>query len=331
MLQENCSLKLNICYTLVKKEVTVISCKGYGSAVILPDFIKGYPVKKIGAYAFSDTERALFEIPGEAEVLYEEIPGTRVPNCREELIRGNRLKEIILPKYMEVIEKYAFYNCRELNTIYLHGGKFQVDSGAFMNCENLREIMVYGAPEEVPGVRGILLGLTSELSVMYMQGEETGIFLFPDYYEDSIENTPARITQELLYGAGYRYRQCFSEGLLDIRSYDEVFESADIQTIPETALRIVCFRLMYPYRLIEYRKNKYLEYLSKYIEKALKIMLFQDNIKGLEFLTGLELMTKKNFMDAQVEAVQLGRKECAGILLKEQLLHFPPIEKEFEL
>lgn len=350
MQQENTELELHIEYLLRENQVTVLSCKGFGTAVTVPDFINSYPVTGIGAYAFSDSEKGFTLLPEESEVFSEKIAGIKVPGSREEPIIGRRLQEITLPKHLRVIEKYAFYNCRELirvkfnpvkfspvnldgvkfSPVNLYPGRLCIEKGAFMNCEELKEIMVNGTPEEETAVREILMELGSELCVTYSQEEEKGMFLFPDYYEYSIENTPARITQELLYGAGYRYRQCFREGILDVTVYDEIFQAAEIQTLHETALRIAFLRLQYPYRLLEKPKERYLSFISAHIRKALNYMLLRDDIYGIGFLSGLGLMSEINYIEAQEKAVRLGRRECAGLLLKERLLLYPPAEKEYD-
>ena len=145
-------LELYIEYILKENQVTVLSCKGFGTAVTLPDFIKGYPVIGIGAYAFSDSEKGLALLPEEAEVFYEKITGIKVPGSRVEPLSGRRLKEITLPKHLKVIEKYAFYNCRELkrvkinpvifNPVNLNPGRLRIENGAFMNCHKLKYIKV---------------------------------------------------------------------------------------------------------------------------------------------------------------------------------------------
>ncbi len=331
MRQENTNLELYIKYTLKEDEITILSCKGYGATVTLPAKINGYPVRKIGAYAFSNPEKGLNMLLNIGEVLLERISGLKVPGGKEDYIYGLKLQEISLPESIEVIGEYAFYNCKELIRVNMPGGRIQIENGTFMNCEKLAYVNVKAAPDDLTSVKGILTELTSELCITFSHGEEKGAFLFPEYYEDAVENTPARIFRYLLYGAGYRYRQCFEEGRLDVLAYDMVFQSAEIQNIHETALRIAYLRLQYPYKLQESMKKQYLDFIALHMEKAVKLMISQDNIRGLIFLTGLGLMAEENFVHAQEEAVRAGRKECAGILLKERLRCYPPGEKKYEL
>ncbi|WMJ89031.1 leucine-rich repeat domain-containing protein [Anaerocolumna sp. MB42-C2] len=331
MEQDNTNLEITIQYTLDQNKITIIACKGYGNTVSLPSFINGYSVNKIGPYAFSDPLRAFSILSDGIEILEEQIAGLKVPGSEKEYIYGQRLQEITLPEDLEVIDGYAFYNCKELSTVNMYGGKIRIDNGAFMNCEKLLSINVKAKPEDITGVRGILTELTSELCITFIKGEEKGVFIFPEYYEESIENISARVFQYQLHGAGYRYRQCFEQGKLNIIEYDLVFQLEEIQTIHETALNIAFVRLKYPYKLQEGLEELYLSYISKHIDKAVNIMIHKDNIDGLNFLTNLGIMSKEIYTEALEEAVRTGRRECAGILLKARLFYYPPKEKSFEL
>lgn len=331
MQQENTNLELHIQYILIKGGITILSCKGYGTTVTIPTGINGYPVKRIGAYSFSDPGKGLNMLSQNTEILTKKIPGIKVPGSQEEYIYGHRLQEITLPESIEIIDEYAFYNCKELATVNMPGGRIQIENGAFMNCEKLTLINIQAAPEDLTSAKGILTELTSELCLTFTGKDEKGVFIFPEYYEDSIENISARVFQDLLYGAGYRYRQCFEQGRLNVMAYDMVYQSAEIQIVHETALNIAFLRLQYPYKLNDSMKKQYLDFITLHIEKAVKLMITQDNTKGLIFLAGLGVMTEQNFSDAQEEAVRTERRECAGILLQERLHYYPPREKKFEL
>ncbi len=331
MQQENTNLELHIQYILIKGGITILSCKGYGTTVTLPAGINGCPVKKIGAYAFSDPGKGLNMLSKSSEVLTYKVPGIKVPGSQKEYIYGRRLQEITLPESIEIIDEYAFYNCMELAGVNMSGGGIRIENGAFMNCEKLTLINIKAAPDDLTSAKGILTELTSELCITFTCKDEKGVFIFPEYYEESIENISARVFQNLLYGAGYRYRQCFEQGMLNVMAYDMVFQSAEIQIVHETALNIAFLRLQYPYKLSESMKKQYLDFIALHIEKAVKLMISLDNTKGLIFLVGLGVMTEKNFSDAQEEAVRTERKEWAGILLQERLHYYPPREKKFEL
>ena len=48
---------------------------------------------------------------------------------------------------------------------------------------------------------------------------ETADLLFPEHYEEAVENTPARILYTSHHGAGGYYRQCFYDRKLDTLVY----------------------------------------------------------------------------------------------------------------
>lgn len=331
MEQETVTLELYIQFLKKEGNITLLTCKGFGKKVVIPSKINGCPVKSIGPYAFSDPQRSLSLVPKQEDIRYEKIEGIKVPGSVEEYICGDRLEEITLPPTIEVIDRYAFYNCKELMNLNLPGGRIRIENGAFMNCEKLRAICVNALPEEETGVRGILTELASELSITFEGHGEKGRFLFPEYYEDAIENTPARIFKYMIYGAGYRYRQCFEEERLNIVAYDAIFSSAEIQILHETALDIAFLRLSCPYKLKDTMKQQYLEFIEQHMDMALKRTISRDNLNEITFLTGLGILSEEQYTLAQELAINTGRKECAGILLKERLHYFPPKEKEYDL
>ena len=283
LLINNNNPELQIQYILDGEEVTIISCAGFGSTVIIPDEIKGFQVTKIGSYAFSDPDSAIKSVDVKEKLYKEIIPGFSPLGSKEGFIFGRKLKEIGLPRYIKTIDAYAFYNCRELNKISLPANKITIENGAFMNCEKLASIHVEALPDDITSVRSFLADLNSEVCVTFTCNDTEAAFIFPEYFEYAEENTPARVFQYFLYGAGYRYRQCFEQGKLNIYAYDTVFQSAEIQTIQDTALRIAFVRLNAPYKLNLSAKEAYLSYIALHIDKALEIMLKKDDMKGLNF------------------------------------------------
>lgn len=324
-------MELWIEYTLMDDKVTIISCKGYGNVVVIPSSIKGKPVTKLGAYAFSDCKKSKEFLPLETKLYNEVIPGATVPGCTLEYIGGRNLKEIYLPETLEVLDEYAFYDCRELEILHICSGKIEFQNGVFMNCEKLREVNIKGNPDQITCVSEILSEKSDEVYVHFISGEGKGVFLFPEFYEDSIENTPARIFHYLIYGAGYRYRQCFSQGRLNILAYDTVFKAAEIKNIHETALKIAFLRLRYPYQLQETMRDNYLNYIKTHVGAAIDFIISNDKIENMIFLTSLNCMTDENYTKALTKVTTQGKKEWASMLLKEKLHYFPPKEKSFDL
>ena len=49
---------------------------------------------------------------------------------------------------------------------------------------------------------------------------------FPEYYEEGVENTPARILMTEVHGSGLYYRNCFQGKVFHFLEYDKRFEMA---------------------------------------------------------------------------------------------------------
>ena len=81
-------------------------------------------------------------------------------------------------------------------------------------------------PREKSCLKEILSELNETVAVHYRERGETGEktllaeLLFPAFYEEAVENTPARITETHVHGCGHRYRYCFENTQLLFREYD---------------------------------------------------------------------------------------------------------------
>lgn len=73
--------------------------------------------------------------------------------------------------------------------------------------------------------------------------------LFPEHYEEAVENTPARILETRHHGAGGYYRQCFYNRELDYKKYDEMFYHTVAEDTEETAVELALDRLRFPEEL----------------------------------------------------------------------------------
>ena len=94
-------------YVIEGDGVTVTGPKTGATYVNIPDYIDGYPVTKIGDYAFSGY-------------------GQKVPNMR-----------LRLPSTLKTIGSYAFYECSSLETLELPEGLQSINSYAFGRCLSL--------------------------------------------------------------------------------------------------------------------------------------------------------------------------------------------------
>ena len=68
-----------------------------------------------------------------------------------------------------------------------------------------------------------------DLSSEKLPEEYEARLIFPEYFEDSVENTPARIVCIETHGCGHRYRYCFAGRVFQYRGYDELFPHVQVQ------------------------------------------------------------------------------------------------------
>lgn len=57
----------------------------------------------------------------------------------------------------------------------------------------------------------------------------TARLMFPEFYEEGVENTPARILETHVHGSGILYRNCFQGRKIDFYQYDNAFPHAMAQ------------------------------------------------------------------------------------------------------
>ena len=88
-----------------------------------------------------------------------------------------------------------------------------------------------------------------EVRLQDSSGQDAVRLLFPEYYEEPKENTPARIIEIIWHGTGYQYRQCFLQRKLQYSQYDSLLPAADAQEMPQTLVRLCLDRLITPAEL----------------------------------------------------------------------------------
>lgn len=321
---------MKIQYIPVSGGAALLSCRGSGSAVYLPDTVDGLPLLEIRPYAFSDPEAAAARLLPGAEIRSAQT-GPSVPGENGQFLGGPSLRELRLPRGIRSIGEYAFYNCTKLSLLRLPEGAAQIGNGALMNCVALEKILIDSSPDQKTCLRELLTEVQREVRVIFESAEGRSVWIFPEYYEESVENTPARIFEYHIYGAGYRYRQCFLEDRLDVENYDEQFLKAKNETKPESLLRIALGRLRHPFRLSPPAAERYRTCLKENEVSAAVLLVREDDPEGLSFLAGNGIFTQNGMETVAEEASRLGHAGCLAVLLREQRRLFAPKKKTFDL
>ena len=147
--------------------------------------------------------------------------------------------------------------------------------------------------------------------------------VFPEHYEEAVENTPARILFTQHHGTGNNYRQCFYSRELDYRKYDELFVLAEAQEPREVLEDLVFWRMKYPYGLSGRARKNYEAYLSGQLGEIVEHLIKTDRIDRLGQISVYGLWKEDVLEAAAVSAADLGKAEAAGFLMNERQRLFP--------
>lgn len=259
----------------------------------------------------------------------DESHGAVIKN--HEFANYSALKMIDLPRGIQRIEDYAFYRCLALEEIHLYAGIQSLGCGAFMGCKKLKKIVIKDVEDDIYFLTEILYDFQYEVEVelYYKNGTEVKL-TFPEYYEESVENTPARIIDIVFHGSGYKYRQCIRNRQMDYEKYDSLFTYAIAQEFPSTCIKIALNRLSTPMNLKEGAKERYLDYLREQSGEVARELCREDHLEMLAVLGEAGYFTEELLREFQEKAAAFGRAQMASYLLNYRLEHFRPKKKTFD-
>ena len=214
-------------------------------------------------------------------------------------------------------------------------------SGVFTGCR-LKEVEIDFFEGTQSCLKEILTDIRYEImaTLRYPEGE-TAKVLFPEYYADAVENTPARIVETHYYGSGGDYRECFYRRTMDFDKYDRMFILSRARDEEEVTANLAAARLLYPYMLSEKSKEQYRSYIKEHIKLLAgewikmisenKTMSAGEPFLMIEYCLREHLFTGESMEEAISQAVLYGQAELAGRLMEEQKLHFRKKKKTFDL
>lgn len=314
------------------KEVTGEALK----RLYLPDTIR-----EMGAYAFGGCSALeVIHLPENLAVL----PDHLFAGCIS-------LKQIALPPQLSVIEGYAFYDCRSLEKLRIPETVQKIGAYACYNCRKMEEINI---PRETTDLgTGLFLNcdkLTSisfgrcrhiadlvavlnhelHLTMDFDDGNRAKL-LIPDFQYEYIEDTPARQFHQVNYGTGHLFRQCIGNSDIDFRRFDELFYLTKREDGALMVLLLTMYRLEYPYRLQENRRQDYLQYLKDHFSVAFGYYLNCGDLEKIRLFAQWGLITAENIDSLLEMAGEAKKTEITGFLLEYQHAHFAKKKKSFDL
>lgn len=265
---------MNFIYTRIKDEIRIDKIENPEAVIYVPEQFEDCPVTELGSY----------------------------------VLAHSAVEEIHLPPYVRKIGAYGFYECEQLKRIYCYSRVLDLGAGLFAGVPAVEYLDI----TEFPGERSCLKEMLSELrqtlrvQLHQMQAaasEETAVvfgnaaertavpgsqdtadenearLIFPEYYEDSVENTPARIVSIETHGCGHRYRYCFAGRVFQYRGYDELFPHVQVQEKEKLVTELALGRLLYPRELSEKFREHYLTYVREHWKTAGKLLIQADRMQ----------------------------------------------------
>ena len=224
---------MKIHYRIKNNAIEIVRCYGTDDRIVLPEEINGLPVVSAAPYAFSahkDGEEDAETWESEDVISFGE----------ERLLAGEEVQEIVFPDTLKEIGRYIFYGCKKLERLEFSDTLMQVGTGAFTGCSGLKELVIHQKKGLKSCAKEILGELWQKIDVdfLYENGEAGGKrahMVFPEHYDEAVENTPARILFTEYHGSGTNYRAklfCLSvesPDEIDIRRAQEAKERAEEQ------------------------------------------------------------------------------------------------------
>ena len=287
--------------------VEILRCETRDAVVRLPNEIDGAPVISLGPYALAERAPDL----DAASTFSVRVTCGGPPPVHD----ANAVRSVFLPTPLKHVGSYAFFNCRKLDTLSLSDAVRDFDGGALMNCRALHRVRI-AAAEGTPTCLQKLLGETAgEIDVTLAYGAAEARLLFPEYAEELEDLSPAHIFQRRIHGAGYAYRQCFSDSVLQFPQYDralpELLERHDFAI----AARLAARRLARPYALGDAARDAYLACLRAHSGPLACRLAETGDGSALAFLLSLHVLSRAEIDAACDKARANGRTEALSVLL----------------
>lgn len=293
------------------KTVTIFGCYGDSPEVFLPDTIDGLSVTGIADYGFAQAE--------EEEGVSVFWPDREQDEEKRERLCGGRVEEIHLPEALCEVGRYAFYRCFRLKRLSFTDSLTSIGGGAFTGCQ-LSHVEIRCRKSHQTCLRQILEEQRFELEVHISyedQGQSgTASLIFPEHYEEAVENTPARIVETHYHGSGGDYRQCVYHKEIDYEEYDSLFAKAKARENIRTLIRIALARLREPYRLTGQAEEEYADFLRGCAGETAGFLLETDDMETVRFLLDQKIWEGETLETALTVAEKKGHAEAAALLLQ---------------
>ncbi|RHQ61509.1 leucine-rich repeat domain-containing protein [Ruminococcus sp. AF24-32LB] len=312
--------------------IEILRCFGIEDRVEIPGMIEDKLVVSAASYAFSSHMDEKEELKNAG--LWEVSDGLGFGR-EEHVLAGNDVEEIVFPDTLKEIGRYIFYGCGNLRKLEFSDSLMQIGCGAFTGCHALEKLTVHMRQGKKSGVKEMLGEMWQRIDVNFLyEYEEDGIeksdimhrrenksearLVFPEHYDEAVENTPARILYTEYHGSGSNYRQCFYDRELNYQEYDRLFEMAVAMDKLEVLVDMSFGRLEFPYGLTGNARENYREYIRKNLEDIAEYLVKQEDMHRLEMISSQKLWTLEGIDSALDCASKRKETEVSAFLMNER-------------
>ena len=317
---------MKVHYRIIDNDIEIVRCFGTDPEIVVPEEIDGRPVKRMAPYAFSARKDREDE-----DVLVFETDEERMFSSEEKLLAGQTLESVRLPDTMEEAGRYLFYGCRNLRELHFSDRLKNIGSGAFTGCRSLSALHVRLLDGDRSCVHDILGDLWQRIDVTFYKGGTEARLVFPEHYEEAVENTPARILFTQHHGSGNNYRQCFYNKEIDYRKYDGLFYSARAQDDVNVISDLIFARLMYPEDLTKEAQKAYEDYVREHALPVAEHLTDTEDLAALKEFSARELWTRESLTGVVRYASGQGKRAVLAFLMNEKHRLYPERKKKYEL
>ena len=312
--------------------IEILRCFGVEGRVEIPGMIDDKLVISAAPYAFSSHMDEKEELKNAS--LWEVSDGLGFGR-EEHVLAGNDVEEIVFPDTLKEIGRYIFYGCGNLKKLEFSDSLMQIGCGAFTGCHALEKLTVHMRQGKKSGVKEMLGEMWQRIDVNFLyEYEEDSIekpdmmyrrenksearLVFPEHYDEAVENTPARILYTEYHGSGSNYRQCFYDKELNYQEYDRLFEMAVAMDKLEVLVDMSFGRLEFPYELTGKARENYREYIRKNLGDIAEYLVKQEDMHRLEMISSQKLWTLEGIDSALDCASQRKETEVSAFLMNER-------------
>ncbi len=289
-------------YRIENEKAEFVKYIGNNDEYEVPAYIDGYPVTRIGRYAFAEMRNLIF---------------------------------VKLPLEIQTIGAHAFYNCRAMERLEFGDRLMDIEDGAFKNCEMLHHIILRTTTDARLNIKNILVdtgeGIRVTIRYENEQHNNQAELVFPPYLEEYEENTPGRVFIRQAHGSGENYRNCLYDGQLNFEQYDKLLDYSIAMDRMDYPVQITVGRLMYPYMLKEEYRLRYEKFMEEQLKEVLTFYIKKEDREVLTWMVNEKRLEKDSLLLAMEIARKEGKNGLLPMFMEYQNENFKPKKKSFDL